>query len=141
VTLPRTPSQTVGPFFAVQLPLERPAAEVTVEGRVFDGAGEALPDALVETWDGATFSRCATDAEGRWRVGVGRDVPYAAVSVFARGLLQRAVTRIYFDEGALADASGVPEDRRRTLLAEREGDGYRFDVHLQGEHETVFFVV
>jgi protocatechuate 3,4-dioxygenase alpha subunit len=69
------------------------------------------------------------------------------VSVFARGLLNRVVTRMYFaDEGELNAADpvlqSVPEERRSTLLAEPvPEDGYRFDIHLQGEGETVFFAV
>ena len=142
MTLPRTPSQTIGPFFAVQLPLEqeRPADPVRVEGRVLDGAGNAVGDALVEAWDGATFVRAATDADGRWAVAVSASAPYLALSVFARGLLQRVVTCVYFDAAA-ADAA-LPElaqARRRTLVAVPAGGGYRFDVHLQGERETVFF--
>jgi protocatechuate 3,4-dioxygenase alpha subunit len=35
--------------------------------------------------------------------------------------------------------SGLPAHRRATLLAEPTGDGYRLDIRLQGEHETVFF--
>ena len=73
--------------------------------------------------------------------------PHLEVSVFARGLLNRVVTRIYFaDEGELNAADpvlrSVAEDRHATLLAEPvPEDGYRFDVHLQGEGETVFFAV
>jgi protocatechuate 3,4-dioxygenase alpha subunit len=74
--------------------------------------------------------------------------------VFARGLLDRLVTRIYFPGGSggsghAADPvlAAVPEERRRTLVAVREGtDGsadraetYRFDIALQGPDETVFF--
>jgi protocatechuate 3,4-dioxygenase alpha subunit len=66
------------------------------------------------------------------------------VSVFARGLLNRCVTRIYFED---QDNSGdpvlatVPAERRGTLIAAKTEDGYRFDVRLQGEGETVFFRV
>ena len=68
------------------------------------------------------------------------------MSVFARGLLDRVVTRIYFPEDAAAHASdpvlsGLGEAARSTLIAVREGDGYRFDVRLQGPDETTFFSV
>jgi protocatechuate 3,4-dioxygenase alpha subunit len=68
------------------------------------------------------------------------------VSVFARGLLDRVVTRIYFPDEAEANAAdpvlrSLPEDRRQTLVATKTDDGYRFDVHLQGDRETVFFDV
>ncbi len=68
------------------------------------------------------------------------------MSVFARGLLNRLVTRIYFPDFADANAAdpvlnSVPEERRHTLVARKTEDGYRFDVRLQGEGETVFFDV
>ena len=76
----------------------------------------------------------------------GLQAPHIDVSVFARGLLDRVVTRIYFPDEAEANAEdavlrGLPEDRRGTLIARKTDDGYRFDVHLQGERETVFFAV
>jgi protocatechuate 3,4-dioxygenase alpha subunit len=77
----------------------------------------------------------------------GRDqAPHIAVSVMARGILTRFITRIYF-EGEAANAEDailalVPEDRRPTLIARRAGDGrYRFDLVMQGPGETVFFDV
>jgi protocatechuate 3,4-dioxygenase, alpha subunit len=107
---------------------------------VLDGEGEPVPDALVETWDPAAraFARCASGDDGAWSV-VTPPAPFLAVNVLARGLLHRLVTRIYFDAQAISDA--VPENRRHTLLAEPDGDGYRFDIRLQGPDETVFFDV
>jgi protocatechuate 3,4-dioxygenase, alpha subunit len=107
---------------------------------VLDGEGEAVPDALVETWDPAAraFARSATDHDGGWYV-VTPPAPFLAVNLLARGLLHRLVTRIYFDAESIPDR--VPEARRHTLLAQREGDGYRFDIRLQGPDETVFFDV
>jgi len=72
--------------------------------------------------------------------------PHLEVSVFARGLLNRVVTRIYFADEPDLNANdpvlqSVPEERRGTLLAHPSEDGYRFDVHLQGEGETVFFAI
>ena len=73
--------------------------------------------------------------------------PHIALTIMARGMLNRCVTRIYFaDEG---DANGqdpilalVPAGRRETLLAQPEGDSaYRFDIRLQGPGETVFFAI
>jgi protocatechuate 3,4-dioxygenase alpha subunit len=161
----RTPSQTVGPFFAIGLPWERgpyaAADGIRVGGTVYDGAGEPVPDALVETWqadppqdrDFRAFARSAADDAGRWEVvtlkpaPVAGEAPHLAVSVFSRGLLDRCITRIYFSDEAAANASDpllatVPEERRGTLVAEPEGDGaYRFDIHLQGPAETVFFAL
>jgi protocatechuate 3,4-dioxygenase alpha subunit len=140
---------------------------IRIHGRVLDAEGEPLPDALVEIWqagpdgqvpasdgafrrdghDFAGFGRCATDAAGHYwfsTVKPGGPAPHIAVIVFARGLLRSLATRIYFPDepGNAADPvlSDVPADRRDTLVAVREGDrSYRFDVHLQGEQETVFF--
>ncbi len=72
--------------------------------------------------------------------------PHIDVSVFARGMLNRVVTRIYFaDEGEANDRdpvlSRVPADRRPTLMAEPTAGGYRFDIRLQGPGETVFFAI
>ena len=142
-----TPSQTVGPFLDLGLPWEKgPIADpdgVRVSGHVLDGAGEPVPDALVETWhhDPPAFARCPTDDDGAWHV-VMPPAPYLALHVFARGMLRHLTTRIYLD--APSDdpvLAGVPAERRDTLLAERTHDGYRFDIRLQGERETVFFDV
>jgi protocatechuate 3,4-dioxygenase alpha subunit len=77
----------------------------------------------------------------------GRDqAPHVLVSVMARGILNRYVTRLYFEDEA-ANASDpilalVPADRRQTLIATRTGDStYRFDIVMQGPNETVFFDV
>ncbi|WP_233491373.1 protocatechuate 3,4-dioxygenase subunit alpha [Blastococcus sp. TBT05-19] len=76
----------------------------------------------------------------------GLQAPHIDVSIFARGILDRVVTRIYFADEAEANAEdvvlrGLSEEQRRTLVAEPSEDGYRFDVYLQGERETVFFAV
>jgi protocatechuate 3,4-dioxygenase, alpha subunit len=158
-----TPPQTVGPFFAIGLPWDdgpqvvEPGSEgaTAVRGVVLDGEGEPVPDALVETWqppgEGCRgFGRCPTDGDGRWEIvtrkpaAAGGEAPHLAVAVFARGLLHRVPTRIYFgDEPEANDAdpllSGLDPERRATLIATAEDDGYRFDIHLQGDHETVFF--
>jgi protocatechuate 3,4-dioxygenase alpha subunit len=163
-----TPAQTVGPFFAIGLPWEdgptvvaRDAeGAIALRGRVLDGAGDPVPDALVETWQADQegrfgtgfrgFGRCPTGPEGEWEIVtlkpgcVDGQAPHVAVSVFARGLLHRVVTRIYFGDEAAANASDpllsrLDEARRATLIAEPEDGGYRFDVHLQGPDETVFF--
>jgi protocatechuate 3,4-dioxygenase, alpha subunit len=182
-----TPSQTVGPFFSIGLPWDTgPDAvppgtpgEIGIGGTVVDGAGDAVPDALIETWqaDGEGrfadlenhggpsslagfrgFARCGFEqGDGTWSIRTvkpgptpGPDgttqAPHIDVSVFGRGMLHRVVTRIYFADEPEANAAdpvlaAVPADRRATLLAEPTDDGYRFDIHLQGPRETVFFAV
>ncbi|MDA0564081.1 protocatechuate 3,4-dioxygenase subunit alpha [Streptomonospora sp. S1-112] len=103
------------------------------------------------------FGRCPTDANGEYGIftlkpgpvpgpGGTLQAPHIDVSVFARGMLHRTVTRVYFPEEAAANAadpvlSSVPEPERATLVARPAEDGYRFDIRLQGEDETVFFDV
>ena len=76
----------------------------------------------------------------------GLQAPHLNLVVMARGLLTHLYTRVYFpgDESAQnADPvlACVPAERRATLLARPDGDAHRFDIHLQGEHETVFFAL
>jgi len=149
-----TPSQTVGPFLTIALgPVAMRDGDVRIHGRVLDGAGELLPDALVEiSAPGGSFGRSDTRDGGFELLAVKPEppdgqAPHLAVSVFARGLLKRVVTRMYFPDEAEANMadpvlSGVDEGRRSTLVAVREPDGsLRFDVHLQGPDETVFFAL
>jgi protocatechuate 3,4-dioxygenase, alpha subunit len=144
----RTPSQTVGPFFHFSL-CDRPADElaaggIRLSGRVYDGAGEPVSDALVELWHPEVgFGRCATDADGRYEFAVTRPADgYLEVMIFARGLLKQVVTRAYLPDAEDAFLASLDERARSTLVAEEEDDGsLRFDIHLQGERETVFFAV
>jgi protocatechuate 3,4-dioxygenase, alpha subunit len=149
VTAPPTPSQTVGPFFGFAMPFEgdahavAPGSEgaVRIEGQVFDGAGEPVPDALLEVSDGRQFARCRTDAEGAFHFTV-RTTPHLDVFVFARGLLRHLATRMYFPDADLTDdpvMRMVEPERRHTLLASATEGGLRFDIHLQGKDETVYF--
>ena len=182
-----TPSATVGPYLAIGLTWpdgiwaasEGADGGIWIRGRVFDGAGELVPDAMVETWQadpeggfaspedprGASaypgfrgYARAQTvqppgefgiftlkpgrvpDGEG------GLQAPHIDVSLFARGILDRVVTRIYFGDEEEANAEdvvlrGLSEDQRQTLIATPSDDGYRLDFYLQGERETVFLAV
>ena len=156
-----TPGQTVGPFFGYALPYAggpdlvpptRPEA-VRLHGRVLDGAGDAVPDALLELWqlapdgtvprapgslhrDGYTFTgwgRAETDRTGHYQFTTlrpGGPTPFFALAVFARGLLDRLHTRAYLPGAAPTGwpgRSAVADDR-----------GFVFDIRLQGEDETVF---
>jgi protocatechuate 3,4-dioxygenase, alpha subunit len=182
-----TPSQTVGPYFAIGLPFDvgpfavpdgTPAA-IHISGTIYDGAGMPIPDFLLETWQADPDGKFADMYEyggpselegfrGFARYGVedgdgtfniltvkpgalpglagATQAPHIDVSVFARGMLHRCVTRIYFADEPQANAGDpvlarVPVERRATLLAEPHNGGYRFDIRFQGPHETVFFDV
>jgi protocatechuate 3,4-dioxygenase alpha subunit len=172
-----TPAQTVGPFLSLGLAWAdgphvvdpaRPGA-VRIGGRLFDGNGDPVGDGLIETWqadpDGGFsgkgfrgFGRCLTDPDGRWEIVTLKpgalpasdsaiEAPHVDVSVLARGLLHRLVTRIYFADEAAANAddpvlSALPDGAfPATLIADAVEGGYRFDIHLQGPDETVFFVL
>jgi len=103
------------------------------------------------------FGRCGTDAFGRWHITTvkpgalplpdgGTEAPHLDISVFARGLLERVVTRLYFPDEARVNEtdpvlSAIDPARRASLVAVPAGSGLRFDIHLQGADETVFFDV
>lgn len=115
----------------------RGAAEPSVPGF----RGFARSETLAEEYAVLTVKPGRTpDGNG------GMQAPHIDVSVFARGLLDRVVTRLYFaDEQAANDQDPVlmslPDATRHTLLAQPSEDGYRLDIVLQGESETVFFRV
>ena len=197
---PLTPSQTIGPFFHRALLHEgwndlaaRGAAgeRIVIEGRVLDGDGVPVSDAMIETWQANAagrydhpedhqesdrqekpldlnfhgFGRTATSTDGSFGLRTikpgpvrpmpgGGDAttqaPHINLSVFARGLLKRLVTRIYFPDEPLNGAdpllSTLPASRRATLIARvvRGGAAERvlhFDIVLQGDNETVFLDV
>ena len=192
MSLPPTPSQTVGPFFANALLGEdrselvhpdRPDA-VRISGTVYDGAGEVVPDAMIEVWQAngsgryahpeddrdelpleegfEGFGRFGSDPDGSFSFvtvkpgpvpgpdGAGGpwQAPHIAVCVFARGLLKRLTTRIYFPDEREANArdpvllSVEDPGLRETLVARDEGDAtLRFDIRLRGDQQTAFFDV
>lgn len=195
----QTPSQTVGPFYALGLNAREEGYEFTnlvgpstvvpgttgerirVTGRILDGEGEPVSDALVELWQADARGRYrhpldddeSRDSEAAFRgfarsgTGASKDhsfalhtikpgatsdgqAPHLTLIVFMRGGLNHVYTRVYFDDEGAANASdpvllSVPAPRRETLVARREetpdGVVYRFDIHMQGERETVFFDV
>lgn len=150
-----------------QLVNDAQAGAIRLHGTVCDGVGDAVPDALVELWqpapdgrivrqagslrrDGETFTgwgRCATDAAGHYSFSTltpgapaGR-AAFFAITVFARGLLNLLFTRAYLphaDPDADRLLSALDIAQRKTLTCTAETGGYRFDIHLQGAHETVF---
>lgn len=179
MTLHATGSQTVGPFFELGLAwlynsgIGAAAASgerVKIRGRIWDGAGRPIPDAVIEFWQADAhgryhpdpaaefmgFARTPTDTNGVFSLrtikpgrvaGGGRlQAPHVSVLIFMRGLLLPIHTRLYFpDEPSnLEDPvlQRVPEERRATLIARRNDDGFlEWDVRTQGENETVCFSV
>jgi protocatechuate 3,4-dioxygenase, alpha subunit len=146
----RTPSQTVGPFFSIGLEPIPGHGELHIAGTVLDGAGDPVPDAVVEIWhpEPQQFARALADDDGRFAFAVDKpravegQAPHFAVSVFARGLLKRVVTRIYFPDEAEANAADPVLARVRnpeSLVAVEDSGFLRFDVHLQGDRQTAFF--
>lgn len=187
-----SPSQTIGPFFhdVVALTGSNDSAsgvavgeDIRIEGRVLDGAGDPVDDALVEIWqpqvaeaahaeganpqhsddsgsagagDGplsvAGFARSQTANEGRFSfraikppLAADGASPFVLVRLFGRGLLRSLVTRIYFEDVAHGEdplLQSIDPKRRGTLMAKRDESTdpptYRFDIHLQGDLETVF---
>lgn len=132
-TRPQTPGQTVGPFFAFgtdyakkhEVVFPHSPGAILLSGTVYDGAGDPIPDAMIETWqadrDGSIprargarrrddhsftgFGRSFTSDEGRYELwtrdpgSVHGEAPFFAVVVFARGLPDKLHTRIYLPEG------------------------------------------
>lgn len=190
----QTPSQTIGPFFAHGLTPEQyrysftsiaqsnmvdstvEGEHVIIRGKVFDGEGNAVNDAMLEFWQCNEKGLYVQEEQkphqagfmGFARTGTGTredysfevktikpasihgQAPHINVIVFMRGALNHQYTRIYFsDEETLNEHDPilrlVPKDRRRTLFASREEKNgmtiYHFDIHMQGENETVFFDV
>ena len=159
MTLPRTASQTVGPYYTLglcrraenELADRNDAGAVQLIGQLSDGQGAPIVDGLIEIWDaaGERWGRSGTDSDGRFSFVVTKpdalegQAPRLDVFVFARGLLRHQLTRVYFpDEGANATdpvLSSLDESDRATLVAEQEDGALRWDIRMQGERETVFF--
>lgn len=176
-----TASQTAGPYWhMIDFPewadLLRPGSgnealageRIVLTGRITDGEGAPVGDALVEIWqagpdgryDGAFqgFGRCASGPDGEYRFvtlkpgqvpgrGNAMQAPHIQIAIFARGLMQHVVTRAYFAGESANEADPVLnliEDpaRRATLVATPASAGtWRLDIRLQGEGETVFLDV
>lgn len=187
VPLCPTPSQTVGPYLAIVLPwpdgsdvvAPETGEAVTLKGQLLDGAGDPVPDGMIEVWQadpdgrfdhpddprGAQaypgfrgFGRCPTSPDGQFHFRTvkpgslpdgagGSEAPHLDVSVFARGLLHRLVTRIYFpDEDAANAADPVLREldprEQQLLTATAEDPGtLRFDIRMQGPDQTPFFAI
>ncbi len=166
----QTPSQTVGPYFAYGLTPEQYLYDfkslaqndlvssdeefVVIRGRVFDGEGNVIPDAMLEIWDNQNnlFGRFGTGTEKDksfvfktkkpQSTGDG-NAPFLSLILFMRGQLIHSYTRIYFSDEATNATdevlSQIENERRATLNAQKKENYYLFDIHMQGDYETVFF--
>lgn len=180
----QTPSQTVGPYYAIGLTLSNAHIEyrgavsnriegagdrISISGKVFDGNGDEIHDAMIEILQADGDGQLSSDkffGFARSETGMtdnheftfetvkpgplsSNEAPYIAVIVYLRGLLLQAYTRIYFSDEAESNEqdaifSQLPGDRRETLIAQRdtsEQAHYQFDIHMQGQNETLFFKV
>jgi protocatechuate 3,4-dioxygenase, alpha subunit len=158
--LPRTPSQTVGPFYTIglsrgqqnELADRSEPSSARLIGQLLDGQGSPISDGMVELWDaaGGRWGRSGTDADGRFSFVIAKPAPMPGeaprfdVFVFARGMLRHELTRIYFPDETDANAtdpvwSALDEAGRSTLVAEAEDGALRFDIRMQGDRHTVFF--
>jgi protocatechuate 3,4-dioxygenase alpha subunit len=137
---------------------------VVITGRVIDGAEAPVTDALLEFWQADRHGRFPPHAEPGW-IGLGRALtdltgryrlvtvkpgpveghaPHMDLSIFARGLMQRLLTRLYFSDEQTANAgdpflSNLAPELRGRMVAQASDSGYVFDLHLQGDAEAVFF--
>lgn len=165
----QTPSQTVGPYYAYGLTPEQYLYDfqslannelvsidddsIIIRGRVFDGEGNVIPDAMLEIWDNQNnlFGRFGTGTEKdksfvfttKKPQSVAGNAPFLSVILFMRGQLIHSYTRIYFSD-EIANATDevlnqIENDRRATLIAQKKDNYYLFDIYMQGESETVFF--
>ena len=168
----RTPSQTIGPFFheglrwkdGGKVTFAESGRRIVLTGRILDGAGAPVGDAMMETWQLSPtgkppaaakgnarphgFGRVEVSKDGTFRIETlmpGGAVPFIDVSIYTRGLLKALRTRLYLapEEAVRSDPMLKPlaaSPRLKTLVATQAGgDEYRWDVRLQGEGETVFF--
>jgi protocatechuate 3,4-dioxygenase, alpha subunit len=171
----RAPSQTIGPFFhnglkwteTTHLTAENKTPDSTLFGKLVDGDGEPVADAMLEFYCPSLawgqnkfarphgFARCPTDRNGIFRLHFvmplgsefdgKRYPPHLNVFIFARGLLTPLYTRVYFADSIDGVASDPviravkSNERAQTLLARKDKTAYTWNIKLQGEGETVFF--
>jgi protocatechuate 3,4-dioxygenase, alpha subunit len=129
---------------------------ITISGKVYDGEDIIIPDAMIELWqnDGEKqlFGRFGTGTDPECRFvfqtlkpkSLAGQAPYISMVIFMRGQLIQSNTRLYFSDENELNATdevlnAVPAVRRQTLIANKNGNHYTLDIHMQGENETVFF--
>jgi protocatechuate 3,4-dioxygenase, alpha subunit len=137
--------------------------KIVLTGTVFDGDGKPCPDACIEIWQAdppaserfTGFGRSNTDQAGTYRLvtikpgpvagrGNTQQAPHIAIWVLSRGVMKGLATRAYFHGDALNETDPLlqsvedPAHRATLVAAPAEPGTWRFDIHLQGERETVF---
>lgn len=140
--------------------------QITIRGTIYDGKGVSVNDAMIEIWqanhkgdfvtektDGfISFGRCGTgmldDNQFEFKTikpgSLENNAPFINVIIFMRGMLSHMYTRIYFSDEGKANyedelLSQIPKERQHTLIAQKkDGNVYEFNIHMQGENETVF---
>jgi protocatechuate 3,4-dioxygenase, alpha subunit len=139
-----TTTQTVGPFpheawrWATELPAL--SGSTPIRGVLYDGAGAPVSDGWIEAWCPVTkhWQRRATGEQGEFTLQLPKDQTQLMITIFARGLTRHLFSVVC----SAADSNWltqVPAARRGSLVAATEGNSYRWDIHLQGANETVFF--
>jgi protocatechuate 3,4-dioxygenase alpha subunit len=159
-----TTSQTIGPFsheaWKWASDLDTAAGAVTISGIIYDGAGIPINDAQIESWQPAAadaesaqampgFRRVPSGENGEFSLRLSAcpqeaGLPFAHITVFARGLVKHQFTAVFLEDDAGLSKSAileqVPAARRATLIAKKTADGqYNWDIRMQGEQETAFF--
>lgn len=195
--LKESPSQTAGPYVhigctpnfvgntgifeedlgATMVNDQTKGQRITIKGRVLDGTGTPLKDALLEIWQADSQGLYNSPSETRGQAdpkfsGWGRQpvdfdsgeycfetvkpgavpfpdgreqAPHISFWIVARGINLGLNTRMYFPEEEALNAADPTLSRIEhkvrvpTLIAKKNGDEYTFDIHIQGENETVFF--
>ena len=167
MTLPVTPSQTIGPFshegwrWACEstASVDTTTPVIIISGVLRDGDGVPITDGMLEAWTPSAagaeqarqlpgFRRVPSDDSGAFSLALSRSAasstePAAFVTLFARGLLVHQFTAVFLEDDDLersAILAQVPAERRATLIARKTGPGaYQWDIHMQGAAETAFF--
>lgn len=156
-------------LYCDQSPVAGADGHIIIEGQVFDGTAAPVADAVLEFWCGDTgnypanpqstaprgFQRVATDTQGHYTFTTqqprriaeadGRiQAPHFAVIIFMRGVVRRVISRVYLPDSEALPSDPVlnlvPRARRHTLIGSSVAERVlRWDVHMQGSNETVFF--
>lgn len=154
-----TPEQYLFDFKSLinnQLSNQNDGNTFVISGKIYDGNEEVIHDAMIELWDAESnlFGRFGTGTEQGNQFlfhvqkpkSINGQAPYFSVILFMRGQLIHSYTRIYFSDEEVLNSQDetlllIPTERRNTVIAQKIGTNYEFDIYMQGKKETVFFEV